>query len=244
MTYPPDRHPASCVIAEVQPLLAELRDDIGMQLADTAADRASMQRYIRDVFRRAYAAELNEFYPHLLGFETEQSLRGVVGFRDGLVRPLISEHYLDAPAEEVMPAHQQQDVARPLIGEGGILALAVAGDTRWLIAAMTVFLHAAGYRWVVFTAVPTLFNAFQRLGLRPIRLATPDPQRLPEGGRQWGRYYAARPVVCAGDLPAGYRKLTGHISSRQPLLHALIEECRRLGWARRGTTESAMDAAM
>src|SRR3569832_1250623 len=88
MTYPPDRHPASCVIAEVQPLLAELRDDIGMRLADTAAHRASMHRYIRDVFRRAYAAELYDFYPLLLGFETVQCLRGVFCFLDGLVRPL------------------------------------------------------------------------------------------------------------------------------------------------------------
>src|SRR3569832_2434341 len=113
MTYPPDRHPASCVIAEVQPLLAELRDDIGMQLADTAADQASMQRYIRDVFRRAYAAELNEFYPQQHKIETEQCLRGVVGFRDGLVRPLFSEHYLDSPAEKNKHTQQQQNNARP-----------------------------------------------------------------------------------------------------------------------------------
>src|SRR3569623_613322 len=102
MTYPPDRHPASCVIAEVQPLLAELRDDFGLRLADSAADRAAMQRYIRDGFWRAYAAELNEFYPHQLGFESEQCLRGEVGLRDGLVRPLLSEHYHAAPAEELM----------------------------------------------------------------------------------------------------------------------------------------------
>lgn len=242
MTYPLDRHPASCVIAEIQPLLAELRDDIGVRLADTAADRASMQRYIRDVFRRAYAAELNEFYPHLLGFETEHCLRGVVGFRDGLVKPLFSEHYLDAPAEDVMRAHLQQAIARPHIAEVGNLALAGAGDARWLIAAMTVLLHAAGYRWVLFTAVPSLFNAFHRLGLHPIRLAAPDPRRLPDGGRQWGRYYATAPTVCAGDIAAGYHKLNTHISLRQPRLHALMEISRALGLTWRSGAQTVREA--
>src|SRR3569832_2481736 len=94
MTYPPDRHPASCVIAEVQPLLAELRDDIGMQLADTAADRASMQRYIRDVFRHTKTTKHKKNNPQQHRNKTEQSQHNKDGFRDGLVRPLFSEHYL------------------------------------------------------------------------------------------------------------------------------------------------------
>lgn len=213
-----------------------------MRMASTPADTASMQQYIYEVFQRAYGAELNEFYPHLLGFEAEHCLRGVVGFRNGLVKPLFSEHYLDAPAEEAMRAHLQQDVARHHIVEVGNLALAGAGDARWLIAAMTIFLHTAGYRWVLFTAVPVLFNAFHGLGLHPMRLATPNPRRLPDGGRQWGRYYATSPTVYAGNIAAGYHKLNARISPRQSRLHALMEQGRALGWAWRSGAQTVSEA--
>lgn len=236
---------SSCIITEVQPLLTELRFPLRVQVCGAQqAGRAVLDRYVHTVFKRAYGAELRTFYPQVLAFTDDSRICGVAGYRDGMTRPLFAEQYLDTAADALIAMHLRQGVQRRQLVEVGNLALTEAGEARWLIAAMTAFLHAAGYRWVVFTAVPALFNAFQRLGLRPIRLATPDPQRLPDGGRQWGRYYAARPVVCAGDITAGYQKLTGHISSRQPLLHTLIEDCRRLGWTQRGPAESAMDAAM
>jgi hypothetical protein len=94
---------------------------------------------------------------------------------------------------------------------------------------MTMFLYAAGYRWVLFTAVKPLYNAFQRLGLKPIQIAKPDPGRLPEGGSNWGSYYRAGPLVCAGDIEAGYEKLSAFVSQRQPMLSALLQEARYRG---------------
>src|SRR3569833_296492 len=62
MTYPPVRLPASCFIAEVQPLLAELRDDIGMRLADTSAVRASLLCFFRVVFWCVFVVVLFVFF--------------------------------------------------------------------------------------------------------------------------------------------------------------------------------------
>jgi hypothetical protein len=40
-------------------------------------------------------------------------------------------------------------------------------------------------------------------------------------------------MVCAGNIEAGYRKLSSHVSRRQPRLHALLQEARHLGSTRR-----------
>ena len=220
----------SCIVAGVQPLLTELHAPVRTFFCDrNDVNRDMLERFIHAVFHRAYGAELHSFYPKLTAFTSADQIRGVVGYRDGMVKPLFSEQYLDAPVEAVMTAHLRQSVERQHLVEVGNLALAAPGDARWLIAATTQFLHAAGYRWVLFTAVRPLFNAFQRLGLKPIVIATPDPMRLPDQGRQWGSYYQAGPLVCAGDIEAGYQKLNAHVSPRQPKLYALLQEARRLG---------------
>jgi hypothetical protein len=109
---------------------------------------------------------------------------------------------------------------------------------------MTVLLHAAGYRWVLFTAVKPLFNAFQRLGLNPVRIAVPDPKRLPDGGSNWGNYYQARPIVYAGSIEDGYNKLSAHVSPRQPRLNSLLHEAQQVGASARPDKSRATRGAL
>lgn len=215
----------SCIVPGVQPVLTELRESVSTRFyGELDTDRTALEQFIHDVFKQAFGAELHSFYPNLLAFTTGTQTRGVVGYRDGTVQPLFSEQYLDSSAESVIGIHFGQDVERRQLVEVGNLALAGRGEVRWVIAAMTIFLYAAGYRWVLFTAVKPLYNAFQRLGLKPIQIAKPDPRRLPEGGSNWGSYYHAGPVVCAGDIAAGSKKLLAFISQRQPMLSALLQE--------------------
>ena len=220
----------ACIVAGVQPLLTELRESVRVHFRGrNDAGREVLEDFIHDIFELAYDARLTSFYPNLTAFSMDGRLRGVVGYRDGMVKPLFSEQYLDRPIEEVVAGHLGQQVERRVLVEVGNLALLGSGDARWVIAATTAFLHGAGYRWVLFTAVKSLFNAFQRLGLKPIQIATPDPARLSDGGRNWGRYYQAGPVVCAGDIEAGWNKLSGHVSMAQPKLHTLLREACALG---------------
>jgi hypothetical protein len=224
----------ACIVEGVQPLLTELQETMKTHFCGRgAAERESLEHFIQTVFRQAYGAELHTFYPNLTAFTSAGQIRGVVGYRDGMMKPLFSEQYLDQPVEVVMANHLQQAIDRRHLVEVGNLALAGPGEARWVIAAMTQFLYAAGYRWVLFTAVRPLFNAFRRLGLKPVTIATPDPQRLPDQGRNWGSYYQAGPVVCVGDIEAGYQKLVAHVSPRQPQLHALLQEAWRLGMSTR-----------
>jgi hypothetical protein len=213
-----------CIVEGVEPLLAELPMSVTLQVQDQDHPyRQASEQFVHQVYQKRYGANIRQFYPSLLGFSMEDRLRAVVGYRDGCIRPLFSEQYLDCPIEQLIAERCDTQVDRRQIVEVGNLALASAGQARWVIAAVTRYLHAAGYRWVLFTAVRPLVNAFQRLGLNPIQLADADPTRLGGAVDQWGDYYAARPVVCAGDIGAGNRKLNSSVTSQQPLLHALLQ---------------------
>lgn len=216
-----------CTLEGVDPLLTELQQAMTLQRVPVGhPDRPAVERFIHVLFRRSYGADIRSFYPQLLVFSAEARVRAAVGYRCGHGQPLFAEQYLDVPAEQAIRAVCGEPVERARIVEVGNLALATPGQARWLIAAVTLYLHAAGYRWVLFTAVRPLINAFQRLGLNPLPLAPADPARLGTAARNWGSYYAGGPLVCAGDIAAGQRKLSGSVSSRQPLLQALLEQVR------------------
>lgn len=223
MSAAPSEPADPCIVDGVEPLLGELNQPISLHVhADDDDRRGPVEHFIRQVFQRSYGARLHSLYPTLLAFSSNAGLHGAVGLRDPRQGPLFAEQYLDTPAEAAIAAHWQAPADRARIVEVGNLAMATPGEARWLIAAVTAFLHASGYRWVLFTAVQPLVNAFQRLGLNPVRLGDADPARLRGGSDEWGSYYAQRPVVCVGDIQSGYRKLTGHVSPGQPRLHALL----------------------
>lgn len=173
------------------------------------ADRAKAEDFIRGTFHEVYRAEIAHFMPHLIRLNTFQNdLVAVVGYRDAASHPLYLEHYLDAPIEEVLAAQVGEPVHRRDIVEVGNLADAAPGGARAAIIILTAFLYSAGYRWVVFTGVPKLRNAFGRLGLEPVELAQADPARLPAGEQEaWGSYYAGQPLVMGGDIRQGFASL-------------------------------------
>lgn len=217
-----------CIVEGVEPLLTELPHPISVDVLDTGhPERQRPERFVREVFRQSYGADIRAFYPTLLAFSMHSELLGVAGFRSGGDQGLFSEQYLDHPLEQLIARHWDEPVERRHIVEVGNLALIGPAQARWVIAAVTLFLHTAGYRWVLFTAVRPLINAFGRLGLNPIMLAQADPGRLADDGQHWGSYYATNPSVCVGDIAAGYRKLVGSATLRQPLLRALLDQVRQ-----------------
>ncbi|MCU7923865.1 MAG: thermostable hemolysin [Candidatus Thiodiazotropha sp. (ex Dulcina madagascariensis)] len=96
----------------------------------------------------------------------------------------------------------------PLLMEVGHLAVSTPGDGRWLITALTAYLSASRYEWVVFTIGPGLQNAFKRLGISLVDLGEADPSKLAESQRgEWGSYYEQRPRVMAGSIAEGHLAL-------------------------------------
>lgn len=214
-----------CVLENVQPLLPELAASIHVDVLDAGHDdRTEVEGFVHRVFAQRYRADVQSFYPALLSFRDPGHPRAAVGFRAALGGRLFAEQYLEESAEALIGERVGRAVSRDKLVEMGSLALENPGDARWVVAASTCFLHALGYRWVLFTATRTLINTFQRLGLRPLALVSARPLLLDDKGEQWGNYYQAGPVVCAGHVASGYQKLRRHAGHGQPLLRSLLDE--------------------
>jgi hypothetical protein len=214
-----------CVLDSVQPLLSELTASLHVDVVDaTHAQRVEAEGFVHGVFAHRYRADVRSFYPTLLSFREQGHPRALVGFRGALTSRLFAEQYLEEAAQELIGARAGGAVSRDELVEVGSLALQNPGDARWVIAACTCFLHALGYRWVLFTATRTLINTFQRLGLQPLALVSARPLLLDDKGEQWGNYYQTGPVVCAGNVASGYQKLHRHVGHGQPMLRALLNE--------------------
>jgi len=178
-------------------------------LHEDHSERQQVIDYVRQTFRRVYNADPMSFMPHFIRVrDNKNNYKAVIGYRDAEYQRLYLEAYLDEPIEAAISRHVGFPVDRASIVEVGNLAEAAAGDARLAIIAATAFLHSAGYRWVVFTGVARLRNAFRRLGLEPKELVVADDSRLPEDERiAWGSFYAGNPVVCFGEIKEGYDNL-------------------------------------
>ena len=162
------------------------------------------------VYRKAYGARIKTFMPQLLRVcDREGVFRAIVGLREAATERLFLETYLDEPIEQAIGRMAGERVNRDQVIELGNLAESRPGDARLGIIATTRYLHVLGFRWVVFTAVPQLLNAFKRLGMEVNEIAEADPARLPADQRGiWGSYYEEHPKVCFGDVASGYINLT------------------------------------
>ena len=184
--------------------------------------RRDAENWIRSIYLHAYQARLRRFHPWLLAVTKKDGrLASVAGFRPAGNGPLFSECYLDLPAEELLATPRREIV------EVGNLAPASPGQARTMITTMTAFLHGAGFRQVIFTAVPQLYNAFRRLGLEPRKLAPALACRLPKDADYWGSYYDAGPRVYSGSILSGYRALHSHEKASGEITIQALEEGRR-----------------
>jgi len=189
-------------------------------------ERGKTEQFIHDRFNLEYDADLHNYMPHLVRLSTRGGeLVAAVGYRDAACHGLFVEHYFDDPIETVMGRKLGQKPVRNEIVEVGNLADAHPGGARAAITALTAYLYGAGFRWVVFTGVTKLRNAFFRLGIDTLHIGDADPGRLDtEEQKAWGRYYLAGPRVMAGDIHEGYWALEFSRMVLQPLwMGALVE---------------------
>jgi hypothetical protein len=204
-------------------------------LDERSAGRPEAEAFIRQDYARAYGADLRHFLPQLMSLRSrDNALRAVLGFRPARGTLLFLEHYLNQPVERVLGERIVGAVARDRLVEVGNLAVAHAGGARWLIAALTAYLYAAGTEWAVFTAVTALRNAFARLGVELVTLATADGGRLPAEERsRWGRYYDSAPMVVAANVRQSYEALLHSLGLAEDRhrLRPMWDSARRVGAA-------------
>lgn len=179
-------------------------------IASSEASRQKVEAFIRECFAEAYGSQLQQFMPRLFGcFDAQHELLAAFGLRSAAKSALFLETYLNQPIEQVLQAHLGQTILREEIIEVGNLATYQPGSVRGLIARITMMLHRAQYKWVVFTGTTTLRNSFHRLGLKPMTIGAATLASLPEAEHAaWGSYYAHYPMVMVGNIQEGFRALS------------------------------------
>lgn len=116
---------------------------------------------------------------------------------------LFLETYLDVPIEAAVSQAFGNPVARSAIVEIGCLAATPtpAMLKLWGKAAISL---SEGHSVAVATLTLPLRKMFRRVGLPFVELAKADPALLRGAAcDDWGRYYDAEPLVCAGNIAAG-----------------------------------------
>jgi hypothetical protein len=182
--------------------------------------RHAYEQFIHRAYSAAYGADLTQFMPTLMGLRAaDGQLLAALGYRAASEGPLFLETYLEQPIETVLSARLAAfgtDITRDQVVEVGNLATVSSGGARWLIIALTAYLQGAGYDWVVFTAVRSLRNSFEKLGLKLIPLGPARQDRLTaEAVAQWGSYYDAAPQVVAVNVHHTYGVLDRYLRLEQ-----------------------------
>ncbi len=201
-------------------------------------ERERLEGFIRSVFKKYYNAELDHFYPNLLTIEAEPEqagdetiIKAVAGVRCAADEPLFSEYYLNHDLETELQNLYGKAISRDSVVEVGNLAPANVGQMRWLIASITAFLYSAGFKYIVFTAVPGVYNAFKRMDVPLKQMTEANRDCLPDALKdKWGpEYYDLKPVVIAGNIAAGFEIMKQNIYGTNQKLIPLFEKACQLG---------------
>jgi len=164
--------------------------------------RPGIEDFISQNFYESYGANVSYFSQVLVSCNNQDDkLIAAFGITNLANRRAYLEQYLSNPIETEISTFIGKSVKRSEIFELGNLAATYPGATRKLIQKMAADLYGLGARWVVFTANNLVINAFQRLNLNPIFLKEANPELLPNGGANWGRYYEDRPQVMFIEVP-------------------------------------------
>jgi hypothetical protein len=172
------------------------------------AARTEAETFIGRRFSQAFGCSLAAFMPRLFTLRgAEGRIEGALGIR-AANDPLFLEQYLDTPVEEELHRCTGQRCERRRIVEVGHLSGSYPGAARTMIGQLAALLHGEGFQWVVFTGTASLRNAFGRMGLAPIEIASARSERLAQHERStWGSYYQQSPRVFVGDIGAGHQAL-------------------------------------
>lgn len=177
-------------------------------------DRESIQRFIADVFRARFGADLRHFSDLLIGSrDVNGQWNAAVGLSSLAHGEAFLEQYLDRPVEQEIslrqPGHLHLNpVNRADIVEFGNLAATRPGASRALILHLAPFLRQRQVRWIVFTGMKSLFNSFAKFNYKPTVIASADPQKLNGDRALWGTYYDFSPAVMYGDVDAAYSRFS------------------------------------
>ena len=170
----------------------------GMLLATAENDHYSaLCEFTNKQFERRFSSDLEQFYPLILSYWTNNQIQASVGFRAAKDGPLFLEQYLDQPAELLLNADRKS-----IVEIGGFAALNRAAALP-LMRAAADSLQQLGFTTAVCAANRPIRSCRKKLGIELAEIGVANPELVGESRASWGSYYKSDPKVIAGDIAAG-----------------------------------------
>jgi len=174
-------------------------------------DSKYVEDFIAGIYAQAYGARIRVHYRALMSIHDESgAILAAVGFRQADKDDLFLEQYLDQPVEDLL------ETPRRYIVEIGNLASLGGGESLFLFAALSAYLHSRGFTRAMVTGTAPLQRRLRRMGLRPRRHTVADPALLLHGDEDWGSYYETQPYVLSGFIPQGHQRLQTMLGTQFP----------------------------
>jgi len=177
------------------------------------ARRASVERFIEEVYQRRFQAQPAQYPPKLVAqFLTGGQVICAAGIREQ-ADGYFSEYYLPSSIDVILSDHTSCAIGRDRVFEVTTLAGNVCGAATHFIEDIVNSGFDQGFEWAFFTATRRLAMLLRRIGIDLVPLAKADRSRVP-GPHAWGTYYDQNPEVFAVKRPAAYVRLNSICSER------------------------------
>ena len=171
---------------------------------EAAAAKQLIERRYAAVHGALAAADFHQFC--VIGAGGDLGPCAAPGFRLAGAEQLFLEEYLDVSIETAVSEALSVPIDRDRIVEIGAHASTRSRATVALWARTARHLSSLADVAVAVLTDP-LRAMFRRLDIAFHEICDADPQRLPDGGSAWGRYYELNPRVCAGLIAPALLKL-------------------------------------
>lgn len=194
------------------------------------AGRADAELAVRQIFRKVYNADIDDFSSLLITAESqdcdEASIDAVIGLRHAGDEKLFLEHYLDRPIEQQLAQKHDLPLSRQGFIEIGNLVASRPGISRQLFIALAFALAEAGIEWVAFTATRQVSQLLHKLAMQPVVIGCAAEQAVVNGNSNWGSYYADSPSLCIGNVRGAIAVLQQNPTIRAiyPLIQSQVSQ--------------------
>lgn len=190
---------------------------------EETSGRHSLERYVADIFYANYGARHIEYQDLLCSLQQNSGRVAALGLSCASRGSLFCEQYLNAPLEDYVEREFGQSVSRSSLMELGNLVASEPGQSVVLYLLVTAALHAAGVRYLVFSANRAVRSSIQRCGFNTQVLCSADPYKLKDEQQDWGTYYDGDPKVILADIRQAVthgrkHKMMAELWSREELL--------------------------
>lgn len=152
---------------------------------------------VKEKFQHSYKANIEPTPQYFaLTQDEDERIMSCAGITFGDNRTLFSEQYLTQPIHEILSDLQGKPIERSSIAEIGSLISHHITAGVIMVNMIPLLAWCMGAQYLLCTVTPRVREMMESCQIVFEPLLTADPARLGEnGGKNWGSYYAKRPVT-------------------------------------------------